>query len=100
MSEIGCVAFVGHRCDVRVPAPTWMDDLAVPFATAQAQEVIPTASAALREVAVAFREIGISINWGQGKSELLPVFYGPGARSERVKWCAVAGATFPVHFAR
>ena len=97
MSEIGCVSFVGHRCDVRVPAPTWMDDLAVPFATAQAQEVIPTASAALREVAVAFREIGISINWGQGKSELLPVFYGPGARSERVKWCAVAGATFPVH---
>ena len=77
MSEIGCVAFVCHRCDVRVPAPT--------------------SSAALREVAVAFREIGISINWGQGKSELLPVFYGPGARSERVKWCAVAGATFPVH---
>ncbi|CAE7487237.1 unnamed protein product [Symbiodinium sp. CCMP2592] len=96
LAEIGCSARVGVHRDIQVPAPTWMDDLAVPFATAFPAEVIPTASRILSEVAEAFCDIGIAINWGQGKSELLPIFYGPGARSQRTQWCASEGATFPV----
>ncbi|CAE6973415.1 unnamed protein product [Symbiodinium sp. CCMP2592] len=95
-AEIGCVATVGNHQDIQVPAPTWMDDLAIPFTTEKADEVVPTAALALGEVATALREAGIAINWGCGKSELLPIFYGPGAKTARTKWCATEGATFPV----
>ncbi|CAE7821566.1 unnamed protein product [Symbiodinium sp. CCMP2592] len=96
LAEVGCVATVGKQQDIHVPSPTWMDDLAIPFTTESAAEVIPTAALALGEVALALRDAGISINWGRGKSELLPIFYGPGAKAVRTKWCTTEGATFTV----
>ena len=95
--ESDCAAFIGPEFDVRVHAPSWMDDVAFPFATAQATEVIPAASRIVQAVSQEFRRIGIAVNWGRGKTELIPVFHGPQAHKERQRWCTSLEATFLVN---
>ncbi|CAE7506713.1 unnamed protein product, partial [Symbiodinium sp. CCMP2456] len=88
LQEAGCRALIGLRSEIVAPAPSWMDDVAVPFATEAADKVIPTAARALQIIHDEMRDIGISVNWGPGKSELLPSFQGRGAKQEQIKWCA------------
>ena len=94
LKDIDCKAFVGDRAEIQVPPPTWMDDLAVPFCSNSAQAVVPTAKLAVEAVSEELARIGIAVNTGPGKSELLPIFNGPGSKAERRQWCTNAEPVF------
>ncbi|CAE7835275.1 unnamed protein product [Symbiodinium sp. CCMP2592] len=96
LDDLDCRAFAGADLRVQLPDPTWMDDLSVPFLAERAVDVVPLASKALAEIAGAMQQIGVRVNWAQGKSELLAIFHGEGARSERARWSAAEGGTFCV----
>ena len=99
MTTAGCQAQLltnGAQSSFRVPAPSWMDDLAIPLVVPSASQVVPQAACVVEAVAQELHEMGVSINLGRGKSELLPFFAGPCHRKERLRWICHEEATFPV----
>ena len=99
LEDMDCTALVGTDLGVKVPQPTWMDDLAIPFATDLPADVVPTARLAIEAVSRELSSIGIQVNTGQGKSELLPFFRGAGSQEAKQHWCASDTATFTAVFA-
>ena len=99
LEDMDCRAMVGSAKDVQVPQPTWMDDLAIPFTSASPAEVVPTAGRAIEAVSRELSTIGIQVNTGQGKSELLPFFRGVGSKEAKQRWCSSDAATFTADFA-
>eukprot|EP00439_Symbiodinium_sp_Y106_P048541 s310_g6.t1 len=99
MKEAGCQAQLQAHDSLQtftVPSPSWMDDLAVPIAVSMATEVVPKAAKVVEAVAQELHDMGVAINLGRGKSELLPYFAGPDHRQARLRWLCQDAATFPV----
>ena len=96
--ELGLAAQLelSAKVSFRMPAPTWMDDLAVPLVVPEAAAVVPTAAKVVEVVAQELASIGIQINMGAGKSELVPFFIGPQSRLEKNRWLCSENASFPV----
>ena len=65
------------------PAASWMDDLAVPVQAANPGDLIGHAGRTLQVIDSAISRVGVSLNFGAGKTEFLPVLCGPGSRAAR-----------------
>ena len=63
-----------------VPSPTWMDDLAVPVQAQTPPLVLKAVSELMTCIARELQRMGIDINLGAGKSEVVPIFQGPRSR--------------------
>ena len=99
MVEAGCNAQLRAQdagASFQVPAPSWMDDLAVPLVVAEATSVVPSAASIVEAVAAELHEMGVAINLSRGKTELLPVFSGVSQRKEKLRWICHETASFPV----
>ena len=97
--DAGCQAQLSSHdlgLTFKVPSPSWMDDLAVPLVVADASSVVPSAARVVEAVATELHEMGVAINLGRGKTELLPVFSGTAQRKEKLRWICHEEATFPV----
>ena len=81
------------------PAPSWMDDLAVPLQAADGDELMAVAARTLKAVHLGMRRMGLDINLSRGKTELMPVFHGKGSKQARHRWLIEEGASLSVELA-
>ena len=86
----------GSSRDAITPAPSWMDDLAVPLRTADGDALMAATARILRSVYVGMRRMGLDINLSRGKTELMPIFYGKGSRKAKQRWLIEEGAKLAV----
>ncbi|OLP81785.1 Prostaglandin F synthase [Symbiodinium microadriaticum] len=75
-----------------IPAPSWMDDLAIPLRAGDAPLLMDMVTKILQELWRSMKEIGLDINFSQGKTELLPVICGAGSRDARKQLLCERGA--------
>ncbi|CAE7768547.1 unnamed protein product, partial [Symbiodinium sp. CCMP2456] len=80
-----------------IPPPSWMDDLAIPLRARDTKCLLETVTTVLNDLWQAMRDMGLDINFSQGKTELLPVILGAGSRQARRELLCEAGAKHPVH---
>ena len=81
------------------PAPSWMDDLAVPLRSTDGDALMELAASTLRAVFLGMRQMGLEINLSRGKTELMPIFYGKGSKQARQRWLIEEGAGLNVELA-
>ena len=86
----------GLRSSLSVPATSWMDDLAVPVRAAAPDDLLHNAGRTLQVIEAAISKIGVALNFGAGKSEILPILCGPGSRRAREDLLGRSGGTFAV----
>ncbi|CAE7615069.1 Dnah2 [Symbiodinium necroappetens] len=78
------------------PAPSWMDDLAIPLRANNAEHLMSCVDRVLRELWSAMKDIGLDINFSLGKTELMPIILGTGSRRSRQRLLCETGARHTV----
>ena len=61
---------------VPIQAITWADDITLPIATANADELLPCTTLILQDIIAAFRAKGLRLNLMRGKTTAVPTFRG------------------------
>ena len=89
------VDFFKHE-EQQLPLPSWMDDLAIPFAAADAHRLIDVARNAVEVSAKCLQEVGIRINTDKGKTEVMLSFQGQGSKTAKRKWIVDHQSKFQV----
>ncbi|CAE7809940.1 unnamed protein product [Symbiodinium sp. CCMP2592] len=79
-----------------VPATSWMDDLAIPVKATQPSLLVDAARQVLHTTDEAIARIGVSLNFGVGKTEFLPILCGPGSRQAREELLGRTGGAFQI----
>ena len=90
-----------HHCAAdaalfRLPAPSWMDDLALPLIAASPDALVELAATTVHKLDCELRQLAVSLNLDRGKTELLPLVQGRGSRKLRQQWLCRQGAQFAV----
>ena len=79
-----------------LPAPSWMDDLALPLLAASPEALLELAMTTVHKLDCELRQLAVSLNLDRGKTELLPLVQGRGSRKLRQQWFCRQGAQFAV----
>lgn len=72
-----------RHMDVQIDSLVWSDDLAIPWCTQQAAELVPAMQALLMVVDRTFKRRGFDLNMDQGKTGAVLTFQGTGAPEMR-----------------
>ena len=70
------------RMQAGAPIPGWADDLAILLET-PASDVVATIQRTAHLAHKAMAQAGVTVNFGIGKTEVVPLLYGPGSASVR-----------------
>ena len=73
-----------------IPSVLWADDIAVPLATSEAQNLVPLLQKLLAEVKGYMRELGFTLNFARGKTSAVVSFRGKNAAKLRQQFQLVA----------
>ena len=74
-----------HMIGVYTPQIAWMDDVAMPLATATPDALAPLVTKVLATVHTFFQSRGLTLNLDRGKTEAVLCFRGPGADAHQSK---------------
>ena len=77
MDEAG-LRYSSVRSSAKTPIPGWADDLAI-MLEAPAAAIVDTIRQTARIAHRAMAETGVTVNFGAGKTEVVPLLYGPGS---------------------
>lgn len=66
--------------DIQINSIVWSDDLAIPWCTRTAAEIIPAMKALLRKVYTCFDRRGFQLNLAKQKTSAVISFRGPGSK--------------------
>ena len=69
--------------DITFDTVVWSDDLAIPWCTRQAEDIIPALKTLLSKVHQCFERKGLQLNLAKQKTSAVVSFRGPGARALR-----------------
>lgn len=69
--------------EIQMDTVVWSDDLAIPWCTRQASEIIPALLHLLRKVYTCFDRRGFQLNLAKQKTSAVVSFRGPGSKSLR-----------------
>ena len=91
---IKCVSYQEGQAAIGAAAPpvTWVDDLAVPLATASAEDLIPIVQETTAILHATFQRFGMSLNMAHGKTEVVLMYRGREANKFRTKLFDTSGA--------
>jgi len=73
------------------PPVTWVDDLAIPLATADAVDLIPLIQTTTQILHTTFQRFGMSLNMDRGKTEVVVMYRGREANKHRTNLFDIPG---------
>ena len=79
---------------VTIPPITWVDDLAVPLVALHPADLIPLTKQVLQHIHQAFYTKGLQINYSKGKTEVVVMFRGTEADSQRLDFFSSQQETY------
>ena len=95
-----CYQAILKQFDVHFDTIVWSDDLAIPWCTWRAEELVPAVGELLRVVDRIFTRRGFDLNMDKGKTGVVLTFQGPGAPDLRREFLLTEPSGFPCQLDR